>query len=46
MQFMWKESGWNKFWRAKTDAFEAQFLAGGAEKKSYELADFTTFLKP
>ena len=46
MQFIWKKNGWNKFWRAKTKQFEEQFLAGGLAKKSYELADFTTFLKP
>jgi hypothetical protein len=44
MKFNYKEQGWNKFWRAKTNAWEEIFRQGGLVYKPYAPADFSALL--
>lgn len=45
MKFSDKPEGWNKYWRAKTQTWEAIFLAdGGGEYKSYPPKSFASIL--
>lgn len=45
MKFMYKPEGWNKFWRAKNQAYEEIFnVAGGPAYKNHPLGDFSDFL--
>jgi hypothetical protein len=37
-------NGWNKYWRAETQGYESQYIAGGAEYKSYEPLDLSDVL--
>lgn len=39
--FIYRASGWNKFWRAKTQSFASIYLHGGAEYFNYPPASWT-----
>ena len=45
LKFAYKPDGWNKFWRTKTQSFEAIYSHElAAEYKNYPLGDFSAFL--
>lgn len=43
-KFMYLPQTWNKFWRAKTQAYESIYIAGGALYRNYPLGDFSAFV--
>ena len=45
MKWLYREEGWNKYWRAKTDTYEEIWdVEGAAPHKSYPPTDFTALL--
>lgn len=44
LKFSCKPDGWNKYWRAKSQAYEYIYLAGGGIYRSYPMANFSGFL--
>lgn len=45
LKFAYKPQGWNKYWRAKTEAWEEMFdVEGGAPYKNYPPEDFSALL--
>jgi hypothetical protein len=44
LKFTHKGSGWNKYWRAKSQTYQHIYLAGGAIYRSHPLADFSDYL--
>ena len=43
-RFTCKPSGWNKFWRSSTQAYESIYVAGGSEYKNFPPASFANML--
>lgn len=44
MKFMYRPETWNKYWRSKTEAYEAIFDVNGGVHNSYPLVDMTDLL--
>lgn len=44
LKFLYKKDGWNKYWRAKTNAYESIYHVSGAQHKDYPPGDFSELL--